>query len=305
MPPLAGIIIVNWNNWHDTLACVESCKKLVWPNFLIIIVDNGSTDGSENLLGQHCPDVDLLQAGSNLGFAGGNNIGIRHALSLGADFIWLLNNDTIVDPYALSALIEALETNPVASIAGSKILRHDPPDIIWSAGGSWSKGRLKLRERGQRCLDDGRYDEMIPIGSVSGCSLMVRSRDLHELGLMNESYFLYWEDTDWCARAQKLGHSVLFVPRSKVWHKISSTVTAHSELQYYYFTRNGCSFCLQHDMLSLPLFLIYVTTDVFYRRLRGNRMLLKGYQKGIIDFFRGHMGQRNFTYSDDTHRDAL
>src|SRR5664279_2479168 len=99
---LTYIILLNWNGWQDTIACVESCRKLSYPNFRILIVDNGSTDNSEAILRERLPDIELLQTGANLGFAGGNNVGIRHALAQGADYVWLLNNDTVVDAEALS-----------------------------------------------------------------------------------------------------------------------------------------------------------------------------------------------------------
>lgn len=290
--PLVTIIILNWNNWSDTLACFESCRKLTWPEFRIIIVDNNSTDGSEEIFRARCPDVAIIQAGANLGFAGGNNIGIRHALTTGADYVWLLNNDAVADPDALARLVEALQAAPAAAAAGSKIYYHDDPERIWFAGGIWARGRLRVRQRGAGQLDKGEYDELCPVGSVSGCSMLIRSTVIREIGLLDESYFLYWEDTDWCARAQKNGYKALFVPTSHVWHKVSATVAARSQQQYYYNTRNGLMFCMRHDILSLPLFLAYVTADVAVGMLRGNREMLHGYRCGIVDFLKGIRGQR-------------
>jgi GT2 family glycosyltransferase len=292
-PSLVAIIILNWNSWPDTLACVASCRKLTWPNVRIVIVDNGSTDRSEEIFKERCPDVEIIQTGANLGFAGGNNIGIGHALELGAEYVWLLNNDAVAGPEALTMLVEAMEAEPAAAVAGSKIYYHDDPVRIWCAGGIWRKGRLRLRQRGANQLDKGQFDRLVPVGSVSGCSMLLRTSAIREIGLLDEVYFLYWEDTDWCARAGRHGYSVLFVPASRVWHKVSATVAARSHLQYYYNTRNGLIFCMRHDRASLPVFLLYVAADVSVGLLRGNRNMLRGAREGVADFLRGASGPRS------------
>jgi GT2 family glycosyltransferase len=267
---------------------VESCLKLDWPNFRIVIIDNGSADGSETILRDRFPTLEIIQSGANLGFAAGNNVGIRHALESGADYVWLLNNDAVADPRALSMLVEAMESHPSAGIAGSKIYYHDDPKKIWCAGGAWTKGRLKLRQRGAYQQDEGQFEGLCTVGSVSGCSMLVRTNCIKKIGLMDESYFLYWEDTDWCAQASESDYSILFVPASQVWHKVSTTVKAHSELQYYYLTRNGLRFCLKHDLLSLPVLLSYVSADVLLGWLRGNQAMVKGFYRGLVDFVRGN-----------------
>lgn len=293
--PLVHIIILNWNNGPDTLACLESCRRLDWSNFRILVVDNGSSDGSPQLLAKQCGTEEFIQSGANLGFAGGNNVGIRRALEQGAAYIWLLNNDALAAPGALSALVEIMESHPDTAIAGSKIYFQDAPQKIWFAGGAWQKGRLRLRQRGAYQEDRGGFDEIIPIGAASGCSMLVRASALQMIGLMDESYFLYWEDTDWCARAWEKGYRVLLVPASKVWHKVSASVIARSELQYYYYTRNGLHFCRHHDLFSGALFLLYVSADALTGGLWGNRAMLRGFAKGAADFLLGRRGKREFT----------
>lgn len=290
--PLVTIIILNWNGWRDTIACVETCRRLTWPNFRILVVDNGSNDGSGDILHKSLPDLEIIQTGANLGFAGGNNAGIRRALGQGTEFIWLLNNDAIVDPEALTMLVETMNDNKDAGIAGSKVYFHDQPRMIWSAGGAWSRGRLRLRQRGAYQIDNGQYDADCRLDSLSGCSMLVRSSMIEKIGVMDENYFLYWEDTDWCARALKSGYEVVFASGSHIWHKVSAGAGQHSELQYYYYTRNGLHFCRKYDCLSLALFVGYVSMDVFAARLRGNRDMLRGFSRGIRDFIRGRMGYR-------------
>jgi len=289
--PSAAIIILNWNNWPDTLACVASCHRLTWPGARIIVVDNGSTDGSEELLRKRFPEAEIIQTGSNLGFAGGNNAGIRHALSQGAEYVWLLNNDAVAEPDSLTKLIEAMEQYGDAAIAGSKIFYDDNPERIWFAGGIWERNRLRIRQRGAGEYDHGQYEQLCTVGSVSGCSMIVRSSAIEKIGLMNETYFLYWEDTDWCARAWEQGFKVLFVPASRIRHKVAATIAPRSERQYYYNTRNGLFFCRRHSPRLLPVFLAYAAADVLAGMLRGNISMLRGFMRGIADFFRGHSGR--------------
>ena len=288
--PLIYIIILNWNGWQDTLACVESCHKLTWPNFRIMVVDNASTDGSEENLRQNLVDVEIIQSGANLGFAGGNNIGIRRALGCGADYVWLLNNDTVVEPQALSKLVAAAEKDLSVAIAGSKIFYHAEPLKIWSTGGMWKKGRLHLRQRGANQLDQGQFEELCEVDSVSGCSMLVRSTAIEKIGIMDESFFLYWEDTEWCARARLGGYKVLSVPGSHIWHKVSVSTKPGSYTQYYYFTRSGLSFLMRNDPLLLTVFGLYIFLFGIKSAMVGNAQPLKGFVGGCIDFLLGKKG---------------
>jgi GT2 family glycosyltransferase len=290
--PLVAIVILNWNNWRDTLECISACRKLEWPNFCILLVDNHSTDGSTEMLRSACPELEIIETEANLGFAGGNNIGIRQALNLGADYIWLLNNDATPAPDALAPLVGSLQKHPSAACAASKIYYHDNPQRIWFAGGAWSRGYLRLRQAGACQIDRGQFDDVREIGSVSGCSMLMPADIIRSVGMLTAEYFLYWEDTDWSARAQKLGYQLLFAPDSHVWHKVSATITPRSALQYYYYVRNGLYFCCRHDLLSLPLLLLYTTVDVCVGLLRGNFQMASGYIRGIADFVRGRRGQQ-------------
>jgi GT2 family glycosyltransferase len=288
--PSVSIIILNWNGWRDTLACVESCQRLTWPNFQIVVVDNASTDGSEEQLRQSLSGVEIIQSGANLGFSGGNNVGIRRALESGVDYVWLLNNDAVADPQALTILVEAMENDPDIGIAGSKIYYYDEPLKIWSAGGMWKKGRLHWRQRGANQLDEGQFDEPCGVGSVSGCSMLVRTTAIKKIGLMDEGYFLYWEDTEWCARARAGGYKVLLLPGSLVRHKVSVSTRQSSFPQYYYYTRNGFSFLREHDPCLLPVFAFYNVLVGLKSLLVGNAQPLKGLVHGCIDFVLGKKG---------------
>jgi hypothetical protein len=234
------IVILNWNGWEDTADCVESCRKLTWPNFRVLIVDNGSTDGSEAILGERFPDIELLQTGSNLGFAGGNNVGIRRALKEGADFVWLLNNDTVVDPQCLTRMVEAAENDGDAGMVGSKIYYFDAPDTLWFAGGEIALERGGLtRHIGQDEKDQGDYDQPGETGYVTGCSILARRAMIEDVGLLEDAYFLYFEDADWSLRARQKGWKLLYQPAARLWHKEGAqSKKVYSNRFIYYFLRN-------------------------------------------------------------------
>jgi GT2 family glycosyltransferase len=242
--PLVCILILNWNGWNDTIECVESCRKLSYPDFRIIIVDNGSVDGSETILRERFPDIELIQTGANIGFAGGNNVGIRYALEKGADYVWLLNNDTIVDAEALSALVQVAEGDKTVGMIGSKIVYHDDPNIIWYAGAVLDPQRpYRPYHRGLNEYDRGQYDEACETGYITGCSLLARKEMVEAVGFLDDDLFLYFEDVDWSARASAGGWKIVYCPGSMVYHKVSLSVGgAASPALLYYTARNRLYF---------------------------------------------------------------
>jgi GT2 family glycosyltransferase len=167
----------------------------------------------------------------------------------------------------------------------------DDPQRIWFAGGAWSTKHLRLRQRGNRQIDNGQFSETREIGSITGCSVLFSGKILQHIGMLEESYFLYWEDTEWSARALKKRYTLLFVPDSHVWHKVSASIEQRSALQYYYYTRNGLYFCRTYDLLILPCLLIYLVVDVTVGLAQGNPAMLRGFLRGCADFLRCRDGQ--------------
>jgi len=288
---LVYLIILNWNGWKDTVECVESCQRLAYDGVRILIVDNGSTDGSESFLRKRFPTVEFLQTDQNLGFAGGNNAGIRYALERGADYVWLLNNDTVAAPDSLSELVAVADMDERTGIVGSKICYYDDPSKIWFAGGIWDKHRSFTSHRGINEVDTGQYDDISAVGFISGCSLLASSIMIKEIGMMKEDYFLYWEDVDWSATAGERGWKVLIAPRSRVRHKVSSSTNDKSSLQSYYFMRSGLLFFQRHAPWKIaPFFLRAVSYAISCYR-RGQRDVLRGYLKGIKDYLLRRFGR--------------
>lgn len=236
------IIILNWNGLRDTIECVESCLRLVYPTFSIVLVDNGSSDGSEEALRTMFPEIKLIQTGANLGYAGGNNAGIRYAIQEGADYIWLLNNDTVVAPDSLGALTAMAETDQTIGMAGSKIVSYSKPSRILYAGGRIDMATGETEHIGYGCEDSGLYDQPCDTDYITGCSMLVGRRLIEDIGLMDEAYFLYFEETEWCVRAANRGYRLVYAPRSVVSHKESVSVRRFENLPIYYLTRNRLHF---------------------------------------------------------------
>lgn len=289
------ILILNWNGWQDTVECVESCQKLTYPNFRILIVDNGSTDGSEDELRERFPDIEILQTGENLGFAGGNNVGIKYALEHGADYIWLLNNDTTVDTEALTELVIQAIKQKSPAFLGSKIYCYNQQNTIWFAGGgiNWRNGGTFHVGHGQ--LDDGSYSEVREVNYVSGCSMFFGKELVEILGLMPEEYFLYFEETDWCTAGWRKGISSVVVPGSVVYHKESSSTGLFSPMYYYYLTRNRLYFLHKYSK-SPAMWLKRVYSDIqmtvnVLSKSNSKKKIFKAILKGYRDFLFGKMGR--------------
>ncbi|MBI4719877.1 MAG: glycosyltransferase family 2 protein [Chitinivibrionia bacterium] len=222
MKPFVAIIVLSWNGKELTLACLDSLLGLAYENAKILLVDNASTDGTvEAVRKRFGGSVEIIRNAANLGFARGNNAGIEEALRRNADFILLLNNDTVVDAMLIDHLVGAMVRSPGIGIAGPKIYYFDPPDRIWFAGGEVFLWRGTAKHAGIRRRDRGQYDEERDVGYVTGCALMVRRAVVESIGMLDPSYRAYFEDTDFCMRAKRAGFGIRYVPHGKVWHKIS------------------------------------------------------------------------------------
>jgi hypothetical protein len=225
--PLTYVIVLNWNGRDDTLECLASLRDSAGPSVCILVVDNGSVDGSQEAIRREHPGVILLETGSNLRFAGGNNAGIRFALEKGAEQIMLLNNDTTVDPAFLGAMTDTLQSSTDIGIVAPKILYSADPGRLWYAGGEISFWTGTMRHRGIREPDDGVPGIPCETGYASGCCLLAKRITVERIGLLDESYFMYSEDADWCMRARRAGFRVMYEPRARVWHKVSVSAGGH------------------------------------------------------------------------------
>ncbi|TKJ40288.1 hypothetical protein CEE37_08145 [candidate division LCP-89 bacterium B3_LCP] len=218
--PKVAIIIVNWNRRDDTLECLESLSSINYGNYRIVLVDNGSDDGSIEAVRDEHPEVKIIEAGENLRFAGGNNLGLNAISADDDDFYLLLNNDTTVEPDFLSHLVAAAADSSIG-IVGPKILYHDRPDVIWFAGGIIKPAWGYVRHFGLRQPDDGSFDEPRWVSFLTGCCILISKNVIFKVGLLDEGFYLYSEDADYCLRTAKTGFKLVYEPRSRIYHKLS------------------------------------------------------------------------------------
>jgi len=240
-------VVLNWNGGDDTLAALASLADLP-----VVCVDNGSTDGSPDAIAAQFPHVELIRTGVNLGFSGGNNVGIRRALARGADWVLLLNNDAVADAGLPAALAAAAAERPDAGVLACKVFFADPPDVLMYAGG---RVNLRLgywgRQDGFGQRDDGRFDTLRDVDRATGAAMAASRAAIERAGLLDESLFAYAEDTEWCLRIREAGFGVVFVPDAKVWHVGSaSTGGMRSPTSIYYDTRNMIAVAERHDPRS-------------------------------------------------------
>jgi GT2 family glycosyltransferase len=234
--PKVYIIIVNWNGIIDTLECLDSLSRVEYPNFDIVVVDNGSSDDSVNIIKKQQSKVITIASETNLGFTGGNNLGIRFALENFADYVWLLNNDTVVDSKALLHLVTAASISRNNGIIGSVIYDYTYRNRIQFAGATinWTKAKSSH-------ITSLKCSTLFGVDRVHGSSMLISKDVLSSVGLFDENYFLYVEEVDLCVRAQIAGYICLMEPKSIIYHKESSTVNrvaSKRRIYIYYNTRN-------------------------------------------------------------------
>jgi GT2 family glycosyltransferase len=239
-PPHVAIVVLTWNQREVTLECLASLAELEYPaeKFEIIVVDNGSRDGTAAAVSERFPQVTLLVNEENLGFAEGNNVGLRHALEGPAEYVMLLNNDTVVDRQMLVRLLDVMERHPEAGIVGPKMLYFDRPDLIWSAGNriDWRLGRSIRLQAEEPDTDDNEAPAAVEF--ITACGILLRRRVIEQIGVIDPRFFIYYEETDWCMRARRAGWSILYVPAARLWHKVSATMGTGSPATDYYMQRN-------------------------------------------------------------------
>lgn len=245
-------IILNWNGKADTLSCLSSLKEQTVPLDLVV-VDNGSEDDSEAAIRQTHPDITLLQTGRNLGYTGGNNVGIRHALATGATHIFVVNNDVVFDPHCVAELLADCLAHPNAAAIAPKSLYQSQPDRIYFAGGRLLKTGSAVHV-GLGQPDGPEFDQPGNTDWITGCALFGIRQAFEQIGLFDDRYFLLFEDVDWSLRAREAGMPLRYAPTARLWHAGSKTFGGKRGPAYqYYFTRNGLLFLERHSSLLLLL----------------------------------------------------
>jgi GT2 family glycosyltransferase len=338
--PRVAIIILNWNGWKDTIECLESLYQITYPNYSVILVDNGSEDDSlkqirdysageikvessffdYNLKNKPIKIIEysreeaepynytideiesipsnqkliLIKNEKNYGFAEGNNIGIRFSFKvLNPKYILLLNNDTVVDKSFLDALVMKAETDTFSGFIGPKIYYYNfnnRKDIISQCGGEIDFWKGESQHIGDKEIDFGQYEKECDVDYITGACLFFRSSLIMEIGLLNASYFLYWEEADWCQRGKRAGYKIKYDPHAKIWHKGGQS--SSNSIFEYYNARNRIWFEKDNaPFLPYSFFLIYFfgykMWRIFFSRLlfNNNPKLVVPFMKGVKDGF--------------------
>jgi GT2 family glycosyltransferase len=241
--PRVSVITLNWNGKDDTIDCIASLQKLTYPNYDIVVVDNGSTDGSVSALRAQYPNITIIENGRNLGYAEGFNEGLRYAYASCADYLLILNNDTIVDPSVLTALIRVAETDRKIGFVSGKVYFQAQPNMLETVGRYNHPLLIAGQLVGLEEIDRGQYDQLKEYDFLDDVFLLVRRETFAETGGYDPNFFLYYEETDWCIRVRKAGYKLVYTPEAKIWHKHSrSSGGERSTTWMYYMTRNQIVF---------------------------------------------------------------
>jgi GT2 family glycosyltransferase len=291
-----AVIVLNWNRKDDTLRCLASIERSSHASFDTIVVDNASSDDSVQAIRETFPTVRIMQNRTNLGYAGGNNVGLETALADGYEYILLLNNDTIVDPLAFERLVSLAEREPKTGIVAPSIFYLDDPKRVWSAGGTidWQRGIVETSyfNAPESALPTKPY----AADHVTGCCLLLRAEALRTAGLIDQRFFLYFEETEWCVRIARSGHQILVEPAAHIWHAIRPDEQSGSPAIAYYMTRNQLLF---FNLTGAPVMTrarasvrqLRTLLSLYLRphsaaRIRGRQPMLRA----IWDHMRGHYG---------------
>ena len=227
-----GVVLVNWNGAEFTIPCIESLLAGVVKPERLIVVDNASHDNSTELIMQRFPEIELILNKENVGFTGANNVGVNSLISSGCDYIWILNNDTIVEENCLFMLKNYMDRYSDVSACSGKILYVNSDRLIWYAGAIYNRWTLRFTHRGVGDIDVGQYDRVEEVPFLSGCCMFIRRDAILRIGMFDDHFFAYNEDGDWCLRAMKADLRLLYIPQAVIWHKVSATVNKLKKQRY-------------------------------------------------------------------------
>lgn len=285
--PLVFVTTLNWNRREDTLECLNSMEQLNYINKRLLLVDNGSEDGTVAAVKERFPSVEVIVNESNLGFGGGTNIGLKYAIDQGAEFILILNNDTTIKSNALEELLSS--ANRDVGIVAPKIYFAEDPKRIWSIGGRrhWLTNENVGDVRGQ--IDKGQGTNDIERDFLAGCAMLLSRQMLEEIGLFDEQFFMYYEDSDLSFRARDSGYRLLLSPEAHVWHKVAmSSGGSDSPNERYWMAKSSVLFYRKHIhgvrwLIIVPYRLASALKTILRLMLHGQSTSVSSYLRGLRD----------------------
>jgi GT2 family glycosyltransferase len=293
-------VVLSWNGREDTLSCLQALRAVEHVPLQIVCVDNGSSDGSQQAVRERFPEVCLIEAGVNLGYAGGNNLGIRHALEHGARWVILVNNDASVAADVVDGFEHALRARPRAGILAGKVFFADRPETIWFAGQRVGE-RLGYsgRPRGYGRADGPRYSHVATTGRAVGALMAISREAIDAVGLLAEDLFAYVEDVDWALRVRSAGMEIVFAPGARAWHRVSASTggEAASTHTLYYGVRNTVTVLERRRPLgrmgsALRRDVILATFCLHALTRADRRAALRAVREGFADARSGRLGER-------------
>ena len=295
--PLVISVILNTNRRADTLECLASLQHNTYTNQRALVLDNHSRDGSVDAIRAAFPNAQVIELAENRGYAGNNNVGIEIAMAQNADWIFVLNEDTILDPDCLARLVALGESDSQIGMVGPLVYHHDEPTVIQSAGGfmnrDWEAGHLGKDEN-----DQGQFNAPRAVEWITGCSILVRRAVIDQVGALDDRFFIYFEETEWCVRARTRGWRLMIEPRAKVWHKGVQRNYKPKPAFTYYSARNRFLMLAKHRAPIRAWLVAWTQTlrtlaswtlKPKWRHLREHRDAL---WHCTLDFLRGRTGMR-------------
>ena len=256
--PKVVVVILNWKRKEDTIECIKSVLKMDYTNFEVLAVDNGSEDGSAEAFKESFPNIEVLANKENLGYALGFNSGIVKALEMGAEIVLIMNNDTIVDKSMLSESVKVMESdNKIGAVSG-KVFHFDEKTKFQSAGRLPNLKKGIISHVGAGEIDKGQYDEQKDYDFLDDVFLLVKKEVFEKVSMYDKNFFLYYEETDLCARIKKAGFRLVYTPKAKLWHKGSlSSGGGTNPTNTYYLARNKIVFMYRNYPNLFRKFFIY------------------------------------------------
>jgi GT2 family glycosyltransferase len=276
--PLVGCVLLNWNGGRDTVECLEALERCTYRRLEIVVVDNCSTDDSVERIQAHYPKIALLQAEANLGFATGNNLGVRWALSRGAQYVWLLNNDTFPAPDALTQMVKTAERDKQIGGVGSVLHYMHRPEAVQAWGGGRVNCWFGYVEQAREPHPDAWFDYL------TAASLLLRRETLQAIGLLDEAFFLYWEDTEFGFRVRRNGWKLAVCRESIVLHKEGGSTVRNYPLLDRYYTCAGLRFLAQYAPAPALSAVLFAGMRLSRRLLRGEWARMRAVLRGIGDY---------------------
>lgn len=297
MTQLVAIILINYHGQNDTIECIKSLMKIDYNNYKIVVVNNDEVDSGE-LLNELSKNAEFskiygntlfyLYSGGNIGFSGGNNCGIDFAAEkFNPDFYLLINNDTTVERDFLTKLVQGALKFPDANLYSGKIMYYSTPSIIWYAGGEYDRSTGWTHHFGANEQDCCKFDEIRSVSFATGCLWLLPKKTIENVGKLSEDYFLYSEDTDYCCRVIDNGGTIIYIPESVIYHKVSASTGKISDLQQYYYVRNDLlcvsKYCRRKTSIIWKHIIIYCGSII-----KGNKKL-----RAVCHAIRDYIHNRN------------